>query len=87
MFPCNECAKMIIQSGIKKVVYSNRKKGKPETKAAKKMFKAADILYKQYKPSTPKFVIDLEPNDTAKLAKEKKNTKHFSSSCVELGRN
>ena len=74
LFPCNECAKMIIQSGIKKVVYSDKKKGTPETKAAKKMFKAADILYKKCKPSTPKLVIDLVPNDTAKAAKkEKKN--------------
>lgn len=46
LFPCNECAKMIIQAGIKKVIYLTDKY--PDTdsvKAAKIMFKQARIDY------------------------------------------
>jgi dCMP deaminase len=44
LFPCNECAKIIIQSGIKKVVYvSDKKADNKKTKAAKRIFAEARI--------------------------------------------
>ena len=44
LFPCNECAKAIIQSGINEVVYEQDLYPKLEsTIAAKKMFKAANV--------------------------------------------
>jgi len=44
LFPCNECAKIIIQSGIKEVVYmSDKHAKKAKTEAAKKMFEAAGV--------------------------------------------
>ena len=44
MFPCNECAKAIIQAGIKTVVYGNNKyDGTPSVVASKRMFKAAGV--------------------------------------------
>lgn len=44
LFPCNECAKAIIQSGIKKVVYESDKYGdSPSVIVSKKLFKAAGI--------------------------------------------
>ncbi|XP_048240674.1 deoxycytidylate deaminase-like [Haliotis rufescens] len=44
LFPCNECAKIIIQSGIKTVVYySDKKHDKEEVKAAKILFEAARV--------------------------------------------
>jgi len=47
LFPCNECAKVIIQSGIKTVVYlSDEKAKKPKTIAAKRMFDAAGVTYR-----------------------------------------
>lgn len=47
LFPCNECAKVIIQSGIKTVIYmSDKNAHKVETIAAKKMFDAAGIKYR-----------------------------------------
>jgi len=47
LFPCNECAKVIIQSGIKTVVYlSDEKAKKLKTIAAKKMFDAAGVTYR-----------------------------------------
>jgi Deoxycytidylate deaminase len=46
LFPCNECAKIIIQSGIHKVVYmSDKHAHKETTQAAKRMFDAAHINY------------------------------------------
>ncbi|KAK0183434.1 hypothetical protein PV327_001477 [Microctonus hyperodae] len=61
LFPCNECAKMIIQSGIKKVIYmSDKHSHKIETIAAKKMFDAASIEYRQYIPNPGKIMIDFD---------------------------
>lgn len=47
LFPCCECAKAIIQSGIKKVVYVEKKE-KDSYKAAEKMFKASGVEYIHY---------------------------------------
>ncbi len=44
LFPCNECAKLIIQSGIKEVIYlSDKYAGTEIDQAAKKLFNAAKI--------------------------------------------
>ena len=49
LFPCNECAKVIIQSGIKEFVYlSDKYDGTEGNIAAKKMFDACGISYKKY---------------------------------------
>lgn len=46
LFPCNECAKAIIQSGITEVKYkSDKYADTPSTKAAKLMFDAAGVRY------------------------------------------
>lgn len=47
LFPCNECAKVIIQAGIKKIIYySDKQKKKDTNEAAKMMFDAAEVEYK-----------------------------------------
>ena len=52
LFPCNECAKAIIQAGIQTVVYDSYKyKGTASNIAAKKMFDAAGVTYVQYRKS------------------------------------
>lgn len=44
LFPCNECAKAIIQAGIKTVVYdSDKYEGTPGNRASKRMFAAAGV--------------------------------------------
>lgn len=49
LFPCNECAKAIIQSGIRHVIYlSDKHSEKDSTKAAKRMFKMANVRYEQF---------------------------------------
>ena len=49
LFPCNECAKVIIQSGIKEFIYlSDKYDGTEGNIAAKKMFDACGVTYKKY---------------------------------------
>lgn len=49
LFPCNECAKAIIQVGIKTVVYdSDKYKATPSTIASKRMFDSAGVRYYKY---------------------------------------
>jgi len=48
LFPCNECAKAIIQSGIKHVIYeSDKYKDTEATQASKRMFAAAGVELRQ----------------------------------------
>lgn len=48
LFPCNECAKAIIQSGIKKVVYLDDKyKDTDSVIASKRMFDMAKVEYRK----------------------------------------
>ncbi len=49
LFPCNECAKAIIQSGIKTIVYDSDKYAMtPSTIASKRMLDAAGVRYYKY---------------------------------------
>lgn len=49
LFPCNECAKAIIQSGIKEVIYKDDKyKNTDSTVIAKALFNEANIKYREY---------------------------------------
>lgn len=49
LFPCNECAKAIIQSGIRHVVYySDKYCDTDSVKASKHMFKMVGIVYRAY---------------------------------------
>ena len=58
MFPCNECAKAIIQSGIKRVVYlENKYPDSDSTKATIRMFNDSGISYTAYKKDIVSFVI------------------------------
>lgn len=48
LFPCNECAKAIIQSGIKEVVYiSDKYADSVGVRASKRMMDAAGVRYKK----------------------------------------
>ncbi len=60
LFPCNECAKAIIQAGIRRVVYmSDKYAEEPMTLASKRMFKAAGVQTEQYVKSGRKIEIEL----------------------------
>ena len=46
LFPCHECVKAIIQSGIKEIIYEDEKyKGTDSDRAAKRMLDAAGVKY------------------------------------------
>lgn len=60
LFPCNECAKAIIQAGITKIVYADDKyDDTPAVYASKKMLDAAGVVYEKYEFSGRKIEIDL----------------------------
>lgn len=60
LFPCNECAKAIIQSGIREVVYMSDKYADADnTVASKKMFDMVGVKYRQYEMSGRKLTIEL----------------------------
>lgn len=61
LFPCNECAKVIIQSGIKEVIYlSDKYSQTDQTIAAKKMFDSAHVRYRKFEVTKKNIVIDFE---------------------------
>ena len=52
LFPCNECAKAIIQAGIKELVYADDKYGgTPANLASRRMLKAAGVKMTPYQKS------------------------------------
>ncbi len=57
-FPCNECAKAIIQAGIQEIVYLEDKNSE-ETLVAKKLFDTCGVTYRPYVMSHRKIEIEL----------------------------
>ena len=63
LFPCNECAKAIIQSGIKEVVYlSDKYADSPGVRASKRMFAAAGVKMTMLKPNRDSITLSLDPS-------------------------
>lgn len=59
LFPCNECAKAIIQSGISEVVYlSDKYHNTPSTTASRRMLQAAGVKLTPMKPDKNHIVIN-----------------------------
>ncbi len=62
LFPCNECAKAIIQSGVKEVIYlSDKYKDTMANMASKRMLDAAGVKYTQLKTQLRSIVLDFIP--------------------------
>lgn len=60
LFPCNECAKAIIQSGIKTLVYADDKYSMtPAVIASKRMLDAAGVRYYRYEKTGRNIQIEL----------------------------
>ena len=61
LFPCNECAKAIIQSGIKKVIYiSDKYYNTVGVRASKRMLDAAGVEYKKLTGMPDEVVLDFK---------------------------
>ena len=62
LFPCNECAKAIIQSGIKEVIYlSDKYADTMGNFASKRMLDAAGVRYSAMKTDIRELVLDFVP--------------------------
>lgn len=60
LFPCNECAKAIIQSGIKKVIYAENKYADSDsTIASARMFHMTGVVLEQYQPTGQEISLSL----------------------------
>ena len=60
LFPCNECAKIIIQSGIKEVIYlSDKYANQDNFIASKRLFDSCGVKYRQIELSGNQVKLDL----------------------------
>ena len=60
LFPCNECTKAIIQSGIREVIYySDKYADTDSTIAAKRMFDLVGVTYRQYEKENKNLILEL----------------------------
>ena len=60
LFPCNECAKAIIQAGIKEVIYKEDKYANTDSViASKRMLDACSVKYRQYLPTNRKIELEV----------------------------
>ena len=61
LFPCNECAKAIIQAGVREVIYlSDKYKGTESTEASRRMMTAAGIKLTKFKPTRSEIVLNFD---------------------------
>lgn len=59
LFPCNECAKLIIQSGIKEILYlTDKYKDKDFVIASKRLLDMAGVTYKKLELQTKEIVLN-----------------------------
>ncbi|MCX7045269.1 MAG: dCMP deaminase family protein [Candidatus Sumerlaeota bacterium] len=66
LFPCNECAKLIIQSGIQRVIYlSDKYRDSEGCRAARRLLEMAHVDCVPFKPSTTRIAIDFEKEAAA----------------------
>ena len=64
LFPCNECAKAIIQSGVREVVYlSDKYAGTAENLASKRMLDAAGVKYTRLRTDVKTITLDFTPEE------------------------
>ena len=64
LFPCNECAKAIIQSGVREVLYlSDKYADSPATIASKRMMDAAGVKYTQIRPRMKEITLNFIPEE------------------------
>ena len=61
LFPCHECAKAIIQSGVKEVVYlSDKYNGTESDNASKRMLSSTGIKLTKMKPTKAQLVLNFD---------------------------
>jgi dCMP deaminase len=64
LFPCNECAKAIIQSGIKEVIYlSDKYQGQESAQASRRMLETAGIKCKKVSTDLTELTLSFREQD------------------------
>ena len=67
LFPCNECAKAIIQSGVKEVLYlSDKYKDTMLNLVSKRMLEAAGVKYTKLTTTIESITLDFIPEEDKK---------------------
>ena len=67
LFPCNECAKAIIQSGVKEVLYlSDKYKDTMLNLVSKRMLEAAGVKYTKLTTTLESITLDFIPEEDKK---------------------
>ena len=60
LFPCNECAKALIQSGVKRVVYlADKYSDSDSVQASKMMFRMTGVTFDRYEPTGKSLHLEL----------------------------
>ncbi|XP_013785045.1 deoxycytidylate deaminase-like isoform X1 [Limulus polyphemus] len=79
LFPCNECAKLIIQSGIKEIVYlSDKYHNDYKMVASRQLLDMAGVKYRQHIPQHSQILIDFDSINIP-VGKHHKEPKSVSS--------
>lgn len=61
LFPCNECTKVIVQSGIKEIIYlSDKYRDTDVVRAAKIILNESGVTYRQFKTSRKSIVLTFQ---------------------------
>ncbi|GAV05698.1 hypothetical protein RvY_15790 [Ramazzottius varieornatus] len=69
LFPCNECAKLCIQAGIKEIVFvSDKYKDQEVFIASRRLLDMAGIKYRQFIPRSRSIVLNFDVIDPALFA-------------------
>ena len=64
LFPCNECTKAIIQSGITEVIYlSDKYEGTDPAKASRLMLEKAGVVCRKVKTDLPQLLLSFNEAD------------------------
>lgn len=70
LFPCNECVKLLIQSGISRIVYlSDKYRDTDSARAARRMLDMVGIAYEPFQPQRRQILIDFaqEAHDVTRI--------------------
>ncbi|MDW7773115.1 MAG: dCMP deaminase family protein [Desulfobulbaceae bacterium] len=74
LFPCNECTKVIIQSGIREIIYlSDQYKNTDSVKASKTMLDLANIPYRQFIPGRESILLSFSQPFSSRPGKKPEN--------------
>ena len=85
LFPCNECAKMIIQSGVSEVVYKAIKDKPESNQACFRMFRSAGVTLRQFQLEPVVISVSKEPTVDLLAREQQQNPNLFEKILDKVG--